>query len=79
MDLLWHTFSGGSGGPSLEDPLRRTFSSLAALNPVTSTPSWNTSETLDDVALPPTSDMIKYIFITGLVHMTFMLQLEREC
>ena len=80
-DFLWRIFSCGSslayllrricqtfsGGPSLEDPLRRTFPSLAALNPVTSTPSWNTLETLDDVAFPPASDMIKYIFITGLV------------
>ena len=59
--------------------LWQTFSSMAALNPITSTPSWNTSEALDDVALLLTSNRIKYIFISSLVHMTYMLHLEGEC
>ena len=53
--------------------LRLTFSFPVALNPVTSTSSWNTSEALDNVALSSASDRIKYIFITSMVHMTYML------
>ena len=75
-DLLRQTFSSPS------DLLQWAFSSSmdllwltssTALNPITSTPSWNTSEALDNVTLSSTSDRIKYIFITSLVHMTYML------
>ena len=69
-DLLYRIFSFE---PSPSYLLRWTFSSLAALNLVRSTPSWNTSEALDNVALPSASDRIKYIFITSLMHMTYML------
>ena len=71
--LLRWTFSVG---PSLSDLLRRTFSSPAVLIPITSTPSWNTSKALNNVALLLASNKIKYIFITSLVHMTYMLQLQ---
>ena len=79
-DLLRRIFSKGSSStylfwPSLSDLFRQPFSSLAALNPITSTPSWNTL----GVALSSASDRIKNIFITSLVYMTYMLQLEREC
>ena len=36
-------------------------------------------ENLLYVALSSASDRIKYIFMTSLVHMTYMLQLEGEC
>ena len=60
---------------SLTNLFRQLFSSSAILNPITSTPSWNTS----GIALPSTSDRIKYTFITSFVHITYMLQLKREC
>ena len=80
LDLLNRIFSDGSSPvdllrPSPSDLFQRPFSSPTALNPITSTPSWNTSS----VALPSTSDRIKYIFIISLVHMTYMLYLEGEC
>ena len=86
MDLLSQIYSDGSSpedllrrifsvGSSLADHFQQPFSSLAALNLITSTPSWNTSS----VASPSALDRIKNLFITSLVHMTYLLQLEGEC
>ena len=71
-DLLRRIFSVES---SLTNLFRWLFSSSIVLNPITSTPSWNTS----GVALSSASDRIKYTFITSLVHITYMLQLYGEC
>ena len=80
LDILRLIFSVGSflidlPRPSLTDLFRRPYSSPTTLNPITSTSSWNTS----GVALSSASDRVKYIFITSLVHMTYMLQLKGEC
>ena len=48
---------------------------VQGLNLITLTLSWTTS----GVALLLASDRIKYTFITSLVHITYMLQLEGEC
>ena len=50
-------------------------SSSAVCNPITSTLSWNTSS----LAFPSASNRIKYTFITSLVYITNMFQLEGEC
>ena len=75
LDLLRRIFLDRSPPTDL---LLRIFSygsSPTVLNSITSTPSWNTL----GVALPSTSDRIKYTFITSLVHITYMLQFEGEC
>ena len=84
LDIFRRIFSGGSpptdllrrissdGSPPEDLLLSRIFSygsSLTVLNPITSTPSWNTL----GVALPSASDRIKFTFITSLVHITYML------
>ena len=79
-DLLRRIFSNGSSltylfRPTRLDLFQQPFSSLAALNPITLTPSRNTLGVTWSLA----SDRINYIFITSLVYMTYMLQLERKC
>ena len=75
MDLLGRIFFDGSSQSNLLLRIFSDESSPAVLNPITSTPSWNTL----GVTLSSASDMIKYTFITSFVHITYMLQLEGEC